>query len=256
MNAGVLLNQGIHTHGQAGLRDEVVRLGRQAEHAAFRLLRLRSENDGRELRRLRVRLEIRSLVGLGGAVDGVGGEGAGVGHLLAGSEVDGVACASGCGNGRNANVSILVLLRCALEVDGGVYCVAGECARVGHVLARRKLHRVAEASGSRDGSNELAQLVARSRRQREGARNGLVRLALLKVLLLGNGAGERSCGRLWRGRGECVGGLVYNVLGQENVVDDALAIVLLGGGLVDTPVAIDDKLCASVSRGLHGELSA
>ena len=53
-----------------------------------------------------------------------------------------------------------------------------------------------------------------------------------------------------------MGGLVYNVLGQEDVVDDTLAVVLLGGGLVDTPVAIDDKLCDSVSRGLHGELPA
>jgi hypothetical protein len=76
------------------------------------------------------------------------------------------------------------------------------------------------------------------------------------VLLLGNSAGEGSRGRLWRGRGECVGGLVYNVLGQEDVVGDALAIVLLGRALVDTPVSIDNKLCASVSRGLHGELAA
>jgi hypothetical protein len=53
-----------------------------------------------------------------------------------------------------------------------------------------------------------------------------------------------------------VGGLVYNVLGQEDVVGDALAIVLLGRALVDTPVSIDNKLCASVSRGLHGELAA
>ena len=42
--------------------------------------------------------------------------------------------------------------------------------------------------------------------------------------------------------------LVYDVLGKEDVVDNALAIVLLGCALVDTPVAIDDKLRAFVSK--------
>lgn len=42
--------------------------------------------------------------------------------------------------------------------------------------------------------------------------------------------------------------LVYDVLGEENVVDNAMAVILLGRALVDTPVAIDDKLRAIVSQ--------
>lgn len=51
-------------------------------------------------------------------------------------------------------------------------------------------------------------------------------------------------------------GLVYNVLGQEDVVDNAVAIVLLGRALVDAPVAIDDKLRASVSKSAESALPA
>jgi hypothetical protein len=50
-----------------------------------------------------------------------------------------------------------------------------------------------------------------------------------------------------------VGGCVYDVRGQENVVNNAVAIVLLGRALVDTPVAIDDKLRAYVSRRAEAE---
>jgi hypothetical protein len=45
-----------------------------------------------------------------------------------------------------------------------------------------------------------------------------------------------------------VHGLVDNVFGQQDVVDDAIAVVFLGGGLIDAPVAIDDKLRFFVSR--------
>lgn len=42
--------------------------------------------------------------------------------------------------------------------------------------------------------------------------------------------------------------VVYDVLWYEDVVNNAITIVLLRGALVDTPVAIDDKLRAFVSK--------
>ena len=41
--------------------------------------------------------------------------------------------------------------------------------------------------------------------------------------------------------------LVAEVLGQENVINDAVAVVFFARALVDTPVAIDDKLCRQQS---------
>lgn len=42
--------------------------------------------------------------------------------------------------------------------------------------------------------------------------------------------------------------IIYDVPRRENVVNNAIAIVLLGCALVDTPVAIDNKLRAFVSK--------
>lgn len=50
--------------------------------------------------------------------------------------------------------------------------------------------------------------------------------------------------------------LLYNVLGQEDIVDNAVAVVLLGSALVDTPVAVDDKLRTCVSGRADAELAA
>ena len=123
---------------------------------------------------MRVRLVILVLVGPDRAVDSVASQSAGVRHLLARGKVDGVACASRCGNRCNADLGILALLWCFLEVDCRIDRVVGECARRRHVLARRKLDRVAQTSGSRNGVNELALLGARRGRHGECARNRLI----------------------------------------------------------------------------------
>jgi hypothetical protein len=162
--------------------------------------------------------------------------------------VDGVAGASSCRDGRDADCGVLILRRLTLEVDCGINGVVGQCAGSWDMLLRRKLDWVSQAGSSRNGVDKLALLGARCGRHGERAGDGLVGLALSKILLLGNGAGKRCCGRLRRCGRERVRWLIYNVLGQEDVVNNPIAVVLLGRALVDTPVAIDDELRMYVSK--------
>lgn len=162
--------------------------------------------------------------------------------------MDGVTGASSCRNGRNADCSVLILRRLALQVDSRINSVVGQSAGSWDMLLRRKLDWVSQAGRSRNGVDKLALLGAGCGGHGERAGDGLVGLALLKVLLLGNGAGKRSCGRLRRRGRERVRWLIYDVLGQEDVVDNAIAIVLFGRALVDTPVAINDELRLYVSK--------